>query len=266
MKGEPIGAGRRVMRALLASAGFTPLLLSLGLVSCLLAGVVRGGAASSASGLGALVLGSARVCSLAVLIALPPALLAAVHVNEFASHEARRVLARVFELSAKLPAVVFAFVGVQMLGPWVDPSGARGHLLAALTLALMLAPTLARGSVLVLQGVRQSLREGAWALGAGRAQTVLTLVLPNAAPGLSAVVLLALARALGELVIVALILEAPGAGDTLPGFIAHSARTLPDRGGPTLFLAAVVVLLCTSLLGFGARRLVEIQRLRGGLA
>ena len=251
------------MRVLLASAGLAPSIVSLGLVLCLLAGVLSAG---SMTGLGALVVGSARVCSLAVLIALPPALLAAVHVNEFASHEARRVLARTFELSAQLPAVVFAFVGVELLAPWIDPSGGQGQLLAALTLALMLAPTLARGSLVVLGGVRQSLREGAWALGAGRAQTVLTLVLPNAAPGLSAVVLLALARALGELVIVSLLIEAPVAGDTLPGFVAHSARALPSHGGALLFAAAAVLLVCTSLLGFGARRLFEIQRVRGGLA
>ena len=97
------------MRGLLASAGLAPLLLSLGLIACLLGGL---SSTDSMTGLGALVVGSARVCSLAVLIALPPALLAAVHVNEFASHDARRVLARVFELSAQLPAVVFAFVGV----------------------------------------------------------------------------------------------------------------------------------------------------------
>lgn len=263
MKGEPIGALRRVMRTLLASAGAAPLLLSFGLVTCLLAGVLGAGP-TRGPGLGALVLGSARVCSLALLIALPPALLAAVHVNEFASHEARRALARAFELSAQLPAVVFAFVGVELLAPWIDPSGARGQGLAALTLALMLAPTLARGSVVVLAGVRQSLREGAWALGAGRAQTVLTLVLPNAAPGLSAVVLLALARALGELVIVSLLIRAPLAGDTLPGFIAHSARALPSRGGPALFVAAALLTACTTLLGFGARRLFELQRVRGG--
>ena len=48
--------------------------------------------------------------------------------------------------------------------------------------------------------------------------------------------------------------------------VAHSARSLPGSGGPALFLAAFLLLACTSLLGFGARRLSEIQRMRGGLA
>ena len=152
--------------------------------------------------------GSGLVVVGAGAIAIPLGLLTAIYLSEFASSRGRGVIKPVVEALAGLPTVVFGYFALTLISPVMQrvfPSaGAFNALSASLALGLMIVPTVASLSEEALRGVPSSVREGAFALGAGRLETILRVVLPGALPGILASFVLALSRALGETMVVAM--------------------------------------------------------------
>ncbi len=155
-----------------------------------------------------LVAGTLLVAALALLIAVPAGLLAAVWLSEYAPRRVRRVARGALEFLAGVPTVVFGAAALLLLTPLLQrclpglPD--LNALSAGIVMGIMILPMVSSLSEEALQGVPRGLREAAFALGATRLQATLRVVLPAARAGIAAAVVLAMARAVGETMIVAL--------------------------------------------------------------
>ncbi len=155
-----------------------------------------------------LVAGTVLVSAIAMLVALPAGLLSAVYLSEYASPALRRVVKPVLEVLAGVPTVVYGYFALLVVTPalqQVIPDLAGFNALApGLVMGLMILPLVSSLSEDALRAVPHSLREAALALGATRVQATLGVVVPAAFSGISAAALLALSRAVGETMIVAI--------------------------------------------------------------
>jgi phosphate transport system permease protein len=178
-------------------------------------------------GILALVAGSMAVTGLAMVIALPIGIPAAIFISEYCSPSARELLKIVIELLAAIPSVVWGFIGYAMLSPvimWATDAAIGINLLnGAIILALMSVPIVVSISEDALRAVPDSYREAAVALGASRYQVALRVLLPGARHGLLAAALLGVGRAIGETMAV---LMATGHAVQIPHSLLDPVRTL----------------------------------------
>jgi phosphate transport system permease protein len=157
-----------------------------------------------------LVAGTFMVTVIALLVAVPLGLGAAMYLSEYAGPRARKVLKPTVELLAAIPSVVFGFFALSFVTPNLlqDILGMdvnfTNALSAGLVLGVMIIPTIASLAEDALTAVPQALRQGSLAMGANRRQTTLRVVLPAALSGVAAAVVLGMSRAIGETMIVAL--------------------------------------------------------------
>ena len=163
-------------------------------------------------GAAAMIYGSAAVSAIALLVAVPLGVLAAVCLSEYLPARLRWSVKLLVESLAAVPSVVYGLLGVLVLREWVgvtfEPFGAwTGDTLltAGLLLALMVLPLVVTISDDALQAAGVDRREAARGLGLTRAESVLHAALPHAWPGIVAAALLALGRALGETIAVFLV-------------------------------------------------------------
>jgi phosphate transport system permease protein len=178
-------------------------------------------------GTGALIVGTVSVTLLAMVIAVPFGLGAAVFVSEFCSGKVKETLKIVIELLAAIPSVVWGFIGLSVMSPVIIatfhvPVGVN-LFNAALLLALMSVPIMVSIGEDALKAVPDSYREAAIALGATKWQLVYRVLLPAAKNGLLAAVLLGVGRAIGETMAV---LMATGHAVKIPHSIFDPVRTL----------------------------------------
>ncbi len=175
----------------------------------------------------ALLAGTFSVTVLAMVIAVPFGLGAAVFISEFCGPRLRETLKIVIELLAAIPSVVWGFIGLSLMNPLIQqvfhaPVGLN-VLNGAILLALMSVPIMVSIGEDSLKAVPDSYREAALALGATRWQTVYRVLFPAAKNGLLAAVLLGVGRAVGETMAV---LMATGHAVNLPHSIFDPVRTL----------------------------------------
>lgn len=159
-------------------------------------------------GIWPLVCGTFVTAFIALLVALPVGLILAVYLSEFAPEKVRRVVKPFLELLAGIPTVVYGYFALLSVTPFLriffpDISGFNA-LSAGLVMGLMVLPMVASLSEDALYAVPQSLRDGASALGASRLQMVFGVAVPAALGGITAAFILAMARAVGETMIVAI--------------------------------------------------------------
>jgi phosphate transport system permease protein len=175
----------------------------------------------------ALIAGTFSVTVLAMAIAVPFGLGAAIFVSEFCGRRVKEVLKIVIELLAAIPSVVWGFIGISVMNPVIQelfgvPVGLN-VLNGALLLALMSVPIMVSIGEDALKAVPDSYREAALALGATRWQIVYRVLLPAAKNGLLAAVLLGVGRAVGETMAV---LMATGHAVNIPTSPFDPVRTL----------------------------------------
>jgi phosphate transport system permease protein len=155
-----------------------------------------------------LVTGTLLASAIAMVVALPAGLLTAVYLSEYASSPIRRVVRPVLEVLAGVPTVVYGYFALQFVTPLLQPivPGLAGFnaLSPGIVMGIMILPLVSSLSEDALQSVPNGLREGAYALGATRLQTSLRVVVPAAFSGISAASILAVSRAIGETMIVAI--------------------------------------------------------------
>ena len=210
-------------------------------------------------GIGALIVGTLSVTFLAMAIAVPFGLGAAVFVSEFCTGKTKETLKIVIELLAAIPSVVWGFIGLTVMSPVIIavfhvPVGVN-LFNAALLLALMSVPIMVSIGEDALKAVPDSYREASVALGATRWQMVYRVLIPAAKNGLLAAVLLGVGRAVGETMAV---LMATGHSVRIPHSIFDPVRTLTatiaaelgetSHGSPhyqVLFLIGVVLFSIT---------------------
>lgn len=175
----------------------------------------------------ALIAGTASVTVLAMTIAVPFGLGAAIFISEFCSPRLKETLKIVIELLAAIPSVVWGFIGLTVMNPLIialfgAPIGLT-VLNGGIILALMSVPIIVSIGEDSLKAVPDSFREAAAALGATRWQIIYRVLLPAARNGLLAAVLLGVGRAVGETMAV---LMATGHSVKVPTSLLDSVRTL----------------------------------------
>jgi phosphate transport system permease protein len=178
-------------------------------------------------GILALIVGSAAVTGLAMLIAVPLGLGAAVFISEFCGGKLKEILKITIELLAAIPSIVWGFIGYMVLGPLLIEYGgaAVGVNLfnGGVILALMSVPIIVSVGEDALKAVPDSFREAALSLGASRWEIVYRVLFPAARNGLLAAVLLGVGRAIGETMAV---LMCTGHAVQIPRGLMDPVRTL----------------------------------------
>lgn len=178
-------------------------------------------------GILALIAGTAAVTGLAMAVAIPFSLGAAIYIGEFATGKTREYLKVLVELLAAIPSVVWGFIGLSIMNPLIIkifqvPVGLN-VLNSGLILGLMAAPIMTSIAEDALKAVPDRYREAAEALGATRWQVITKTVLPAAKNGLLGAVLLGVGRGFGETMAV---LMASGHAVNIPTSVFDSVRAL----------------------------------------
>jgi phosphate transport system permease protein len=148
------------------------------------------------------------MAAIAVCIAVPLGVLAAIYLSEYASPRVRGVIKPVLEVLAGIPTVVYGYFALTFIAPEVlRPFGqetAFSALSASIAMGVMILPLVASLSEDAMRAVPQALREGAYGLGSTRFEVATRVVVPAALSGIIAAVILAASRAVGETMIVAI--------------------------------------------------------------
>ena len=159
-------------------------------------------------GIWPLLVGTLLTSLIAVAVALPFGLLAAIYLSEFSPLGLRRALKPALELLAGVPTIVYGYFALVFVTPILQkiiPGLAGFNALGpGIVMGIMIIPLISSLSEDALHAVPRSLREGAYALGAGKLSTIFRVVIPTAFSGIAAAVILAISRAVGETMIVAI--------------------------------------------------------------
>ena len=155
-----------------------------------------------------LVAGTLLASTIAMIVAVPAGLVTAIYLSEYAPPVVRRFVRPVLEILAGVPTVVYGYFALLFVTPLLQRlvPGLSGFnaLSPGIVMGIMILPLVSSLSEDALRSVPNGLREGAYALGATRAQAALRVVVPAAFSGISAACILAISRAIGETMIVAI--------------------------------------------------------------
>ncbi len=154
--------------------------------------------------------GTLLVSAIAMTVAVPIGLMSAIYLSEYAGKRLRSLAKPVLEILAGIPTVVYGFFAALTMAPFIRRLGesvgldvaSESALAAGLVMGIMIIPFVSSLSDDVINAVPQSLREGSYALGATRSETIKKVVFRAALPGIVGGVLLAISRAIGETMIV----------------------------------------------------------------
>ncbi|MFM7541403.1 MAG: phosphate ABC transporter permease subunit PstC [Planctomycetota bacterium] len=210
------------------------------------------------------VYGTLVTSAIAMLVAVPVGIGAATYLAEIAKPAIRLTAGFLVELLAAIPSVVYGFWGIIFLVPLLQSAyavvglqatGGRGLLTAGLVLALMVVPYITAVTLDALRAVPVAQRMGAYALGATRWQTIWSVVLPNARSGIIGGGFLALGRALGETMAVAMVignsaklpLSVAEPGYSIPAVIANEMPGAADDRHRSVLVALGLVLFVVSV-------------------
>ncbi len=159
-------------------------------------------------GIWPLIGGTCLTAATAMLVALPFGLLSGIYLSQFAKPAHKHVLKPMVELLAAIPSVVYGFFAVRFVTPFlqqfVPDLAAFNALSPGLVMGMMIIPLVASLSEVAISAVPSALRDGAYALGASRLRSLFCITLPSAKSGILSAVTLAMARATGETLIVAM--------------------------------------------------------------
>ncbi len=163
-------------------------------------------------GLVPLMWGTLYISFIALLVAVPIGLLAAIYMSEYAHPNVRATIKPLLEMLAGIPTIVYGFFAVITVGPFLNFVGSKAGLViqptsvltAGIVMGIMIIPFVSSLSDDIISAVPRSLREGSYGLGATQSETIKRVVLPAALPGIVGAILLAASRAIGETMIVVL--------------------------------------------------------------
>ena len=155
-------------------------------------------------------LGTALISAIAMVVAVPIGLMSAIYLSEYAGKRFRAVAKPLIEVLAGIPTVVYGFFAALTVAPFIRDAGSmlglnvasESALAAGLVMGIMIIPFVSSLSDDFINAVPQSLRDGAYSLGATKSETIRQVIVPAAIPGIIGGVLLAVSRAIGETMIV----------------------------------------------------------------
>ena len=163
-------------------------------------------------GLLPLLWGTLMITIIAMIVAVPIGLMAAVYLSEYAGPKFRFVAKPMLEVLAGIPTIVYGIFAAFTVGPFLSTMGdavgldinATSAFTAGIVMGIMIIPFVSSLSDDIISQVPQSLRDGSYGLGATRSETIRRVILPAALPGIVGAFLLAVSRAIGETMIVVL--------------------------------------------------------------
>ena len=234
------------------------------------------GGESTSFGVVPLVWSTLYLTFIALLVAVPLGLGVGIYLAEYASPRIRKTFKPIVEVLAGIPTIVFGYFALAFFTPLLkEQLGIElqvfNGLSAGIILGILVLPTIASVSEDALSAVPQSLREGAFGLGAAKWQVVVRVVFPAALSGVVAALVLGASRAIGETVV---ILVAGGnnpnlsfdlgiAHQNMAAFVANTARADISAGGvayATIFAVGATLFVMTLLLNLVAIRFVRRYR------
>jgi phosphate transport system permease protein len=179
-------------------------------------------------GIWPLIIGSAVVTVFSCLIAVPLGVLSAVYISEIAPASIKDITKSIIELLAGIPSVVLGFFGMVVVAPFIQetfdlPTGLN-IVNASVILAIMAIPTISSISEDALYAVPQEFKDASYALGATKYETITKVIMPAALSGISTAVILGMARAIGETMVVLMV---AGGAAAIPESIFDSVRPMP---------------------------------------
>ncbi|MBH0157668.1 phosphate ABC transporter permease subunit PstC [Fictibacillus sp. 5RED26] len=179
-------------------------------------------------GIIALIMGTLTVTAIAMVVAIPIGLAAAIYLSEYASAKTRKVIKPILEVLAGIPTIVYGFFALTFVTPLLDkiiPGGISifNALSPGIVVGIMIIPMIASLSEDAMNAVPNSMREGALALGATRFEVAMKVVLPAALSGVIASFVLGISRAIGETMIVTI---AGGSRPTADINVTESIQTM----------------------------------------
>lgn len=152
--------------------------------------------------------GTLMTTFIAITVALPIGLSIAIYLNEFSPKKFRKIIKPLLELLAAIPTVIYGFFALKVITPylqlWFPEMGSFNALSAGIVMGIMIIPYISSLSEDALYAVPKSLREASYGMGATRLQTAWKVTVPAASSGISASIILAISRAIGETMIVAI--------------------------------------------------------------
>lgn len=173
---------------------------------------LRAGQVGSSGAFGAVPIfaGTFLITLLAMTIAVPVGLFSAIYMSEYAGPKFRAIAKPILEMLAGIPTVVYGFFAALTVAPFFRSTGEAAGLIvssesalaAGMVMGIMIIPFISSLSDDVMNAVPQTLRDGSYALGATKSETIKQVILPAALPGIVGAVLLAVSRAIGETMIV----------------------------------------------------------------
>lgn len=227
-------------------------------------------------GVAPIVVGTMIVVVIALVVAIPLGLLSAIYLSEYARNSVRKTIKPALEILEGIPTVatgLFAFYWLrpflELLTPWLPWGGLFSTGVAGIAVGLIIVPLIASVADDAMRSVPRALREGAYALGAGKMRVALKVVVPAAFSGIIASFVLAASRAVGETMIVLLVAGAGSPGlnfnlfqgiQTMTAYIASRATGEIAVGSlvyDTIFAVGALLFLITLAMNILAIRFVR---------
>lgn len=222
-----------------------------------------------------LVAGTSMISAIAMSIALPVGLLAAIYLSEYAGRNVRRALKPTLEILAGVPTVVYGYFALTFVTPllrqFLPETQVFNALSAGIVMGIMIIPLVSSLSEDAMSAVPNSLREAAYALGATKLEVTLRTIVPAALSGITAAFILAVSRAIGETMIVliaagqstTLQLNPLNAMETMTAYIARvSLGDNPQQSieFKTIFAVGMLLFLMTFILNILSQQVLAKYR------
>ena len=211
-------------------------------------------------GIMALVSGTLTTTFIALFVAVPLGTITAIYLSEFATHKVRETIKPVLELLVGVPTVVFGYFALMLVTPLLQkiyPDLTTFNMLGpGIVMGIMIVPYIASVAEDAMRAVPMAMREGAYAMGATRFQTAIKVITPAAISGIIAAYILAISRAVGETMIVAIAAgQQPNftfnpveSAATITAYIVSVALGDLEHGGigfQSIFAAGLTLLIMT---------------------
>jgi phosphate transport system permease protein len=223
-------------------------------------------------GIMALVSGTLTTTFIALFVAVPLGTITAIYLSEFATHKVRETIKPVLELLVGVPTVVFGYFALMLVTPFLQkiyPDLTTFNMLGpGIVMGIMIVPYIASVAEDAMRAVPMAMREGAYAMGATRFQTAIKVITPAAISGIIAAYILAISRAVGETMIVAIAAgQQPNftfnpveSAATITAYIVSVALGDLEHGGigfQSIFAAGLTLLIMTlifNIMGHAVRK------------
>lgn len=240
-----------------------------------------GAGENQALGLLPLLWGTLYISIIALIVAVPVGLFAAIYLSEYASPQVRGIVKPALEVLAGIPSIVYGLFALITVGPMLMElfgssglgimPGARSVMTAGLVMGIMLIPFVSSLSDDIINAVPQYLRDGSYGLGATHSETIKQVILPAALPGVVGAIILASSRAIGETMLVVFGAGAAGklSGNPFEAMTTVTAKIVSQLTGDADFTQPEVLVayalgttlfILTLTLNFIAQRIVNKYR------